>query len=221
VTEYARSIPEVGRLQLQARRTLKGHFSKVYALHWCESDKNLVSASTDGQLIVWNPLTTNKLHAIELRSSWVMTCAYAPSGRFVASGGLDNVCSVFPLFAREQVIRATRELAYHTGYISCVRFLSDSQIITSSGDASCILWDVESGTPVRTFTGHSSDVLRYTPPPLRDCASISVSPDKQRFVSGACDSTARLWDVKSPKPVLSFDGHTSDVNSVWSARLYF
>ena len=43
-----------------------------------------------------------QVHAIPLRSSWVMTCAYAPSGNFVACGGLDNICSIYksvsPLF---------------------------------------------------------------------------------------------------------------------------
>ena len=39
--------------------------------------------------------TANKVHAIPLESSWVMTCAYAPSGNMVACGGLDNMCSIF------------------------------------------------------------------------------------------------------------------------------
>jgi len=57
----------------------------------------LVSASQDGRLLVWDALTTNKTHAIPLRSSWVMTCAYSPGdgGKFVASGGLDNNCSIY------------------------------------------------------------------------------------------------------------------------------
>ena len=40
-------------------------------------------------------LAKKKVHAIPLRSSWVMTCAYAPSGNFVACGGLDNICSIY------------------------------------------------------------------------------------------------------------------------------
>ena len=59
------------------------------------SFRNLVSASQDGKLIVWDSYSTNKVHAIPLRSSWVMTCAYAPSGSFVACGGLDNICSIY------------------------------------------------------------------------------------------------------------------------------
>ena len=52
----------------------------------------LVSASQDGKLIVWDGYTTNKVHAIPLRSSWVMTCAYSPSGNFVACGKRLFVC---------------------------------------------------------------------------------------------------------------------------------
>lgn len=111
----------------------------------CLFFRNLVSASQDGKLIVWDSYTTNKVcsvhynnnidvktietlnfsslnwqsfgeltfisyayplaqncysgpfcfslfcslsqvHAIPLRSSWVMTCAYAPSGNYVACG---------------------------------------------------------------------------------------------------------------------------------------
>ena len=98
---------------------------QVYAMHWGADSRNLVSASQDGKLIVWDSYSTNKVsrksffkrlppppppddeddgdddddhhqvHAIPLRSSWVMTCAYAPSGNFVACGGLDNICSIY------------------------------------------------------------------------------------------------------------------------------
>ena len=75
-----------------------------------------------------------QLHAIPLRSSWVMTCAYAPSGNFVACGGLDNICSIYSLKTREGNVRVSRELSGHNGYLSCCRFLDDNQIVTSSGD---------------------------------------------------------------------------------------
>lgn len=76
----------------------------------------------------------SQVHAIPLRSSWVMTCAYAPSGSFVACGGLDNICSIYSLKTREGNVRVSRELPGHTGYLSCCRFIDDNQIVTSSGD---------------------------------------------------------------------------------------
>lgn len=105
-----------------------------YILFFHRIDRNLVSASQDGKLIVWDSYTTNKVHAIPLRSSWVMTCAYAPSGSFVACGGLDNICSIYSLKTREGNVRVSRELPGHTGYLSCCRFYDDNQIVTSSGD---------------------------------------------------------------------------------------
>lgn len=44
-----------------------------------------------------------------------MTCAYAPSGNFVACGGLDNMCSIYNLKTREGNVKVSRELSAHTG----------------------------------------------------------------------------------------------------------
>ena len=93
---------------IKNRKVLKGHFAKIYAMHWAagkDVNRNLVSASQDGKLIVWNAFSTNKVHAIPLRSSWVMTCAFSPTGKKVACGGLDNICSIYSLDAKEQPIK--------------------------------------------------------------------------------------------------------------------
>lgn len=189
---------------MKPRRTLKGHLAKIYAMHWSTDRRHLVSASQDGKLIIWDAYTTNKVHAIPLRSSWVMTCAYAPSGNYVACGGLDNICSIYNLSSREGPTRVARELSGHSGYLSCCRFINDRRIITSSGDMTCMLWDIESGTKVTEFADHLGDVM-----------SISINPTNQNiFVSGACDDFAKLWDIRTGKAVQTFAGHESDINAV-------
>ena len=97
------------------------------------------------------------IHAIPLRSSWVMTCAYSPSGNYVACGGLDNICSIYNLSAREGPTRVARELSGHSGYLSCCRFINDRRILTSSGDMTCVLWDVETGARIHEFADHLGD----------------------------------------------------------------
>ncbi|KAJ5678010.1 uncharacterized protein N7477_003643 [Penicillium maclennaniae] len=168
------ALPRIG---MKPRRTLKGHLAKIYAMHWSTDRRHLVSASQDGKLIIWDAYTTNKVHAIPLRSSWVMTCAYAPSGNYLSG---------------------------HSGYLSCCRFLNDRRIITSSGDMTCMLWDIESGSKVTEFADHLGDVM-----------SISINPTNQNiFVSGACDAFAKLWDVRTGKAVQTFAGHESDINAI-------
>ena len=44
--------------------------------------------------------------------------------------------------------------------------------------------------------------------------SISISPDKNTFVTGSCDATVKIWDVRTAKCVQTFQGHDSDVNAV-------
>lgn len=189
---------------MKTRRILKGHLAKIYAMHWSTDRRHLVSASQDGKLIIWDAYTTNKVHAIPLRSSWVMTCAYAPSGNYVACGGLDNICSVYNLSSRDGPTRVARELSGHSGYLSCCRFINDRRILTSSGDMTCMLWDVESGSKVTEFADHLGDVM-----------SISINPTNQNvFVSGACDAFAKLWDIRTGKAVQTFAGHESDINAI-------
>jgi guanine nucleotide-binding protein G(I)/G(S)/G(T) subunit beta-1 len=132
-----------------------------------------------------------------------MTCAYAPSGSFVACGGLDNICSIYSLKNREGNVRVSRELPGHTGYLSCCRFLDDNKIVTSSGDMTCALWDIETGQQSTTYTGHTGDVM-----------SLSLSPDMRTFVSGACDASAKLWDIRDGMCKQTFPGHESDINAV-------
>lgn len=201
--EVASEIPELTKINMKVRRTLKGHLAKIYAMHWATDKKHLVSASQDGKLIVWDAYSSNKVYAIPLRSSWVMTCAYAPSGNFVACGGLDNICSIYNLNTKEGNAKVARELSAHTGYLSCCRFLSDRQIVTSSGDMTCMLWDIETGTKTMEFNDHSGDVM-----------SLSLSSDKNIFVSGACDATAKIWDIRTGRCVQTFIGHESDINAV-------
>ncbi|KAL9563477.1 hypothetical protein ACKAV7_012385 [Fusarium commune] len=175
---------------MKAKRTLKGHLAKIYAMHWSTDRRHLVSASQDGKLIIWDAYTTNKVHAIPLRSSWVMTCAYAPSGNFVACGGLDNICSIYNLNQqRDGPTRVARELSGHAGYLSCCRFINDRSILTSSGDMTCMKWDIETGQKPQPYQSNT-------------------------FISGACDAFAKLWDIRAGKAVQTFAGHESDINAI-------
>lgn len=200
----ASSISRVPQAGPKCRKVLKGHFGKVYAMHWAGDCHQLVSASQDGKLIIWNALTTNKVQAIPLRSSWVMTCAFEPNNnQLVACGGLDNLCSIYQI-GQAQVMRATKELAAHDGYLSCCRFVDEQTIVTSSGDSTCIVWDLDKGEARENFNDHGGDVM-----------SVSIKPgDKNVFVSGSCDSHAKIWDVRTGKCVQTFAGHESDINSV-------
>ncbi|XP_075253613.1 guanine nucleotide-binding protein subunit beta-like [Convolutriloba macropyga] len=204
LNDVTNSVSHLHRIQFKAKRTLKGHLSKVVSCNWARDSKHLVSASHDGKLMVWDAHSTHKIHAIPMKSAWVMSCSFSQkTARFVASGGLDNVCTVYALQARKDNTYTSQEFSAHTGYMSCCRFIDDTEVITASGDATAALWDVTTGKLKTIYYGHSSDVM-----------SVSVAPDKRTFITGACDATARLWDIRDGLCRQSFAGSGIDVNVV-------
>eukprot|EP00455_Lapot_gusevi_P056158 TRINITY_DN925_c0_g1_i6.p1 TRINITY_DN925_c0_g1~~TRINITY_DN925_c0_g1_i6.p1 ORF type:complete len:362 (+),score=25.57 TRINITY_DN925_c0_g1_i6:163-1248(+) len=212
-------------INLRQRRLLKGHLGKVYALHWASDSKHLVSASQDSKLIIWNGMSTNKTHSIPLRDSWVMTCAFAPSGHYVASGGLDNTCSIFKLSSSRHGQSAHshshyasadtpssfsadprhsfREL-HQPSYVSSCRFVNDASLLVACADGATRLWDVETRQAVTIFAGHESEVT---------AVSVAGGPPSV-FASCSSDCTARVWDLRSGKSLRTFPGHDLDINSL-------
>uniref|UniRef100_A0A671KUP4 Guanine nucleotide-binding protein subunit beta-5-like n=1 Tax=Sinocyclocheilus anshuiensis TaxID=1608454 RepID=A0A671KUP4_9TELE len=206
--QVAEKTEALGQFVMKTRRTLKGHGNKVLCMDWCKDKRRIVSSSQDGKVIVWDAFTTNKEHAVTMPCTWVMACAYAPSGCAVACGGLDNKCSVYPLSLdkNENLAAKKKSVAMHTNYLSACCFTnSDMQILTSSGDGTCALWDVESGQMLQSFHGHAADVL---------CLDLAPSETGNTFVSGGCDKKACVWDMRTGQCAQSFETHESDINSV-------
>ncbi|ETO16027.1 WD-40 repeat-containing protein [Reticulomyxa filosa] len=107
---------------------------------------------------LWNSRTTNKKLAISLQMGWVMALDYAQSGNFIASGGLDNMCSVFQITEDSvgwETKTANAELRQHEGYISDNKFVDDTKILTASGDSTIIEWDLTTKHHGRTFKDHT------------------------------------------------------------------
>jgi len=196
--------------RMVTRRVLRGHFGKIYSVSWSYDSRRVVSACQDGKLIVWNTRNAFKEAVIELKSSWVLTCAFSPNGENVATGGLDNVISIYriPSEIDKKISneKPTLELSQHEGYISCCRFMGDNQVLSSSGDGTCILWDLEKQAAKQIFTEHKSDVM-----------SISINDvDPNLFVTGSTDTLAKVWDIRQSgkTSVISYSCHDADINCV-------
>ncbi|KAK3927510.1 Guanine nucleotide-binding protein subunit beta-5a [Frankliniella fusca] len=206
LSSVAERLDMISLLNVKPRRVLRGHQAKVLCSDWCADKRHIVSSSQDGKMIVWDAFTTNKEHAVTMPTTWVMACAYAPSGNLVACGGLDNKVTVYNVTSNDSVTSGKKTVGTHTSYMSCCTFPnSDQQILTGSGDSTCALWDVESGQMLQNFHGHTGDVM-----------ALDLAPSEigNTFVSGSCDKMVLIWDMRTGHCVQSFEGHQSDINSV-------
>jgi guanine nucleotide-binding protein G(I)/G(S)/G(T) subunit beta-1 len=90
------------------------------------------------------------------------------------------------------------------------------ELLTSSGDSTCFLWDIERQEIMQKFEDHTGDVM-----------SISISPENEKiFASGSCDTCVKVWDMREKSNhshTFGGDGdgdddvaygHESDINSI-------
>ena len=192
----------IKKVELESRNILEGHHGKIYALQWSDS-QHLVSAASDGKLLLWDSYSTHVVNTVTLKSSWVMTCSCAPSRNLVASGGLDNMCTIHKLNTEDGFPKSVQLLYDHNGFLSHCRFLDDNRIMTSSGDTTAALWDITTGMKTITFEGHYGDVIWF-----------DVSDENNIMVSSSGDTSAKLWDLRTGECCQTFYGHLSDVNAV-------
>ena len=97
----------------------------------------------------------------------------------VATGSNDRKVAVHVLNSKSSISLSGAS----QGITSCNFSPSGTQLLASSNDNSCIIWQIDTQRQLHTFTGHSAKV------------QSSCYIDNTKFVSGSHDRTLRLWDV--------------------------
>ncbi|KAH8047526.1 U4 snRNA binding protein [Aureococcus anophagefferens] len=160
----------------------------------------------------------------EGHSKAVLCVAFSPCGARVATGSLDGTALVFN--AKSGGNQLTLEghgdgvactLEGHTGHVLGVAFARDgARVATASGDWTCRIWGVGSGTVETFVTGHIDMVI---------CCAFNH--DGTRFATGSADKTIKIWnaarlfngdtkrfDNATGALLLTFEGHEHHVTSV-------
>ncbi len=130
-----------------------------------------------------------------------MTCAYAPSGNYVACGGLDNICSIYNLKTREGNVRVSRELAGHTGngFHKSVCFLLGVGVSYAHVMLSFLLFNC------CLHTGY-----------LSCCRFL----DDNQIVTSSGDTTWWVWVLPQNQPLHSHDVLSDNIHLAYRFKLF-
>lgn len=121
--------------------------------------------------------------------------AFSPDGRWVATGGHDNVVRLLDAGTG----KVARTLAGHTDRVNGLAFSPDGRLLASAGaDRTIRLWNPETGAAVRSLAGHT-DKVRH----------VAFSPDGRTLASTSEDRSVRLWDPATGRPGQVLAGHTA------------
>ncbi len=184
-------------------RTLTGHDHTIHRVAFSPDGEWLASTSSDSSVRLWRWRTENQAH-LTLRGHLQPTrgVAFSPNGSQMATSSEDKDVKVWDVARLLQKPAAhPRAVPMWYGTLS-----DDGRLALSDDNERLILWDTESGLPIRTFdAAHTGEIL--------GCA---ISPDGTWALSGGHDHTLRQWEVATGKVQRTFEGHS---NSIWRCAI--
>ncbi|MGH9445750.1 MAG: pentapeptide repeat-containing protein, partial [Terriglobia bacterium] len=163
-------------------------------------DGIMAVAQQNGTIRLWDLATNQEVCVLRGHEESVMSVAFSPDGKRLASGGSDKTVRLWEAESGKKV--AT--LRGHEESVMSVAFSPDGTRLASGGDDRTVrLWEAGSGKEVATLRGHEESVM-----------SVAFSPDGKRLASGGDDRTVRLWEAGSGKEAATLRGHEESVRSV-------
>jgi eukaryotic-like serine/threonine-protein kinase len=163
----------------------------------------LAGSVVDETVRVYDVLSGKNVFTLRGHSTRVVSVAFSPDGRRLASGSLDKTVKLWDTETGQEVLT----LRGHTSLVGHVLFdPSGRRLASGSDDGTVRVWDatpLEEDPRIRTLHGHSGVVF-----------SLAFSPDGQLLASAGGDRTVRVWEVTTGREVLLLRGHTKAVNSV-------
>jgi TPR repeat protein len=161
--------------------------------------KQIVTASQDDTVRIWDTATGRQLLLLRGHTDWVTSAVFSPDGQQIVTASVDKTARVWDTKTGRQVLL----LSGHTERVYSAMFSPDGQqIVTASADKTARIWDTKTGRQVSLLSGHLDGVL-----------FAAFSPDGQQIVTASFDKTARIWDTATGRQVWLLSGHTDAVST--------
>ncbi|KAL9111217.1 MAG: hypothetical protein Q9227_004294 [Pyrenula ochraceoflavens] len=184
--------------------TLEGHVGGVIGLHFVGN--LLASASTDRTIKVWN-FDDKSVFTLQGHTDWVNAVKLDVASNTLLSASDDCTLRLWDL---ERKV-CLREFDGHVAQVQQIVTLPPEFEIVNEQELSDESASPESG---REETPNSDDDIEYSGSSLLGPASAHNRPAPPRYMlSGALDSTIRLWEVSTGRCLRAFFGH---VEGVWA-----
>eukprot|EP00347_Sterkiella_histriomuscorum_P017718 403348260 len=149
---------------------------------------------------------TRASSTLEGHSEAILSVAFSPDGKSLASGSGDTTVRIWDLLTETPL----ETCVGHKHWVLFVSFSPDCKRIASGGmDHSIFVWNAEDGKQVgRPLKGHKNFVTSISWQPM-----IS-SYESRNMASSSKDQTIKVWDVNNSTCIKNFTSHTASVTKV-------
>jgi WD40 repeat protein len=157
------------------------HSDTVLGVCFSPDSTKLATCGADKFVKVWEVPSGKFLKSFEGHTHHVLDVGWKPDGKLLASGGADNAIKVWDYEKGEQARTVPNA---HQKQVTRLMFVGKAGLfLTSSGDASVKLWNVDNGGNQRTYGG-ATDFL----------FAVAASADGKLVASGGEEGVLRIYN---------------------------
>lgn len=184
-------------------QTLNKHSGIVRSVAIAPCGKYIISGSDDQTVMMWDVSTGVYLHTLYECGDGVYSVAYSLDGRYIASSDESGDITIWDV-ERSVRIRTLKGSNSSSGWYNPVTFSPNSELIATKSDSYTIaLWDIASGTCLKSFA-----VGRSFP------QALVFTPDGERIICGSDNGNITICDSVSGARLYTLYGHTDEVSSI-------
>jgi WD40 repeat protein len=200
-------------LSAQTAGELGGHTGAINSAVYAPDGKQVLTASEDGTVRLWDVVTMKVLRVYRGHTGGVTRALYLADGQRFVTASRDGTAALWSIDNAEKPLQ---RFTGHTAAVLDIATSADAKyLLTGGADNTARVWNLATGEALLTLEGHTSEVT----------AVALFSGDKLRVLTGSADQTAKLWDIDTPlaapenvqraaKELLTLKGHTRGVTSV-------
>merc|ERR1712013_448137 len=169
-------------------RRFEDHTKDVLSVAFSADNRQIVSASRDKTIKLWNTLAQCKLKTNHIgHTGYLNTVTLSPDGSLCASGGKDGKAMLWDLNDGKHLYTLD-----NTDTINALTFSPNRYWLCSATGPTIKVWDLESKNLVEELRPEVPGSARAEPP---QCLSLAWSADGQTLFAGYSDNLIRVWQL--------------------------
>jgi WD40 repeat protein len=163
-------------------RTLTGHADSIYALAFSPDGTQLVTASYDKLLFLWDLAKGTRTHTLKHHTAAVFGAVFSPDGHVLASVAADQTVKLWNVATGQRIVTLTEPtkglnaVAFHPAGTELAAAGSDKMIRVYS-------WNGTAARLKRSAFAHDAPIL-----------AIAYSPDGATLFTASEDRRIKAWD---------------------------
>ncbi|XP_071554864.1 WD repeat-containing protein 48 isoform X1 [Temnothorax nylanderi] len=187
-------------------QSMEHHTDWVNDIVLCCSGKNLISASSDTTVKVWNAHKGFCMSTLRTHKDYVKALAYAKDREQVASAGLDksiflwDVNTLTALTASNNTVTTSSLSGNRDSIYSLAMNQIGTIIVSGSTEKVLRVWDPRFCTKLMKLRGHADNIK-----------ALVLNRDGTQCLSASSDGTIKLWSLGQQRCVQTFRVHKEGV----------